>query len=416
MKISLPTGCEMVEVTSADYPEWLDQVFLGFGHEPPRDPQILDYLMSARRHDHAVTVTKNNACVATVGAFAFDMVMPGAQTIPVGAVASGTVVPAMRRQGLLAAMMVDLHNWCRETDLAAAVGVVAKWPLHARRGYGPAAWHESLAIDVPGAGWRTDLDNGATASYDLPRAKAPLFARRLFEAGARSTPGQVIPTPSYWERFDLAEDDSLLDALLGLADENAGVQRCAAAGEDGLVVYRESAGTGGQVLHVTDFLATTASSSATLWRHLLSLPDVKEIRVSRHPVDDPLRWWVVDARRLRPDRQDGLWLRPFDVPKLLNTRSWFGNGNLVLSVHDREGYAEGTFRLEVVAGRGSCSRSESHPDLEMDVSALGAIMLGGVSATSLTRSGRIAAHRMSSAQLWDSLAKSEREPFLAYGF
>lgn len=380
----------------------------------------MEFLRSTYPHERAIAVTDETGYLATAMARDLDLVLPGSETVRMSGVTGITVDPTAVRRGVLRAMMAHLHRRAADEGRPVAGLGASEWPLYGRFGYGIATWYDALTIEVRAAGWRDDAPGRDLLPRRISGKEARDVAQALHTRQARATPGEVLPPAQYWDRFTMDDLSSRrLDALLGLASNDAGLRRCVAVADRGLVSYRITSGwtpqaTPNDTLQVADLLATDPEAAATLWRYLLSVDLVTEIQVSRVAVDDPLQWWVSDGRRLQPRRHDGLWLRPIDVPRLLEARGWSGEGVLTLALHDREGYADGTFRLEVDAGRGSCERTTAEADLEMDVAALGAILLGGTTATSLARSGRIYASDPRSAQLWDALATPERAPFLSW--
>lgn len=229
-------------------------------------------------------------------------------------------------------------------------------------------WFDVLDIDARAVGWRDDAPSCELRPRRIVGEEARTLAHALHARQATATPGEVLRPASYWNRFTQGRSSGRLDAALGLGSDAAGSLQCVAVGERGLVAYRITSrwsadATPRGTVVVTDVLATDVEAAAALRWHLLGVDLVTDIHFPRVPVDDPVRWWVADACRLRPRRLDGLWLRPLDVPQLLEARRWSGSGALTLAVHDREGYAEGTFRLDVDAGRASCQRTSGE---EMD--------------------------------------------------
>lgn len=422
MTTRLPTGYRLVEVSDSRYEAWLDRVFSAFGYATVSDDaHLAGFLRSTHSQQHAIAVSDECRYLATAGAVDLDLVLPGGGTVDMAGVHGVTVDATARRQGVQRAMMAHLHRCAVEREVPIAGLPSSEWPIYERYGYGPAVWMDALTIEVRAAGWREDAPGCDLRAQRITDAEARDLSQKLYSRQASMTPGEVKPPVGYWERFVMDPAYCRLDAMLGLASHDAGIRHTVAVADRGLASYRVRAdwthhATPNNTLEITDFLATDAEAAAALWRHLLSVDLVTETRVSRVAVDDSLRWWVADARQLRPRRHDSLWLRPFDVPKLLETREWSGDGALSLTVHDQEGYAAGTFRLEIDAGRGSCKRTTSRADLEMNVAALGAILLGGTSAAGLARSGRIHVHDRRSAQFWDALATPERAPFFSYPF
>jgi predicted acetyltransferase len=113
------------------------------------------------------------------------------------------------------------------------------------------------------------------------------------------------------------------------------------------------------------------------------------------PVDDPLRWRFVDARRYHVTRlSDLLWVRLVDVATALEGRTYSAAGTLPVRVVGDSWRPDNnaSFVLEVdETGAATCARSHSPkgPHLEVPIDALGAAFLGGTPVAALAAAGRI---------------------------
>jgi predicted acetyltransferase len=102
----------------------------------------------------------------------------------------------------------------------------------------------------------------------------------------------------------------------------------------------------------------------------------------------------VDGRQVGADwEQDLLWARPLDVCAVLSARRYGAPGRLVLAVEDAFLPAVGgTFELTVDgAGVGECRRTDADPQVHLDMSELGSVLLGGTSWRRLGRASRVRA-------------------------
>ncbi|MGW0252005.1 GNAT family N-acetyltransferase [Nocardia goodfellowii] len=418
---ALPEGFTLVEgIPDEHYREWLD-CWLAGQHATPLndDPSELEFYRRTFAPERGLAIRDDRGYVATNTTLDAELVMPGGRTVPAAVGTAGFCHPTLTRKGLTRALLERLDRRAAAEGKALIADWPTEWPIYQRFGHGPAAWHDSAVIDVKRAGLRDDVPGAGVRPRRVHGSEARDVARQVFDTRAASTPGEIIPPAGFWDRLALDPTSPDLDGLCTLSGANGGPRQCAAIDGRGFVSYRiMPRWTSGQapdsVLHVVDFLAADSESAGALWRHLFSIDLVGEIRVPRLPVDDPLRWWVVDARHLRCHRQDSLWLRLIDVAACLAARQWSADGALTLRVHDAHEWGAGTYRLEADAGVGRCRRTAAEPDLELDVSALGTILLGGSSAASLYRSGRIAANDPASVRLWDVMATPQRAPFLSY--
>lgn len=417
----VPAGSTVSAVAEERYQDWLDR-FLGTFGLDASDTAVVRHFRAVCPPSRAIAITDtDDRFVATATAIDLDLVLPGERTVSMAGVTGVAVDPPAARQGLLRAMLSHLHRRAVDECRAVAGLSSSQWPIYGRFGYGPATWFDSVTIHTRAAGWHRDAPVPAARPRGVDLATAERLGRLLHPRQATRTPGDAAAPPSYWDRLEAPAGSWSVEAVLGLVPSGTGPRRSVAVDDRALASYGQrpghtAAGTPAHVLHISDLIALDPEAAATLWRHLLGIDLVATIEVPRLPVDDPLRWWVDDARQLVTRRHDGLWLRPLDVPRLLEHRRWAGSGTVVVSVHDPEGYAEGTFRLDVDTGQASCRRTSAEPDLEMGVSALGAIVLGGTSAAELARSGRIEAPDPATALLWDRLARPERAPYTSWVF
>ena len=111
---------------------------------------------------------------------------------------------------------------------------------------------------------------------------------------------------------------------------------------------------------------------------------------------------------------DWLWLRPVDVPALLDARRYATAERIVLDVRDEmrpAGEAAGRFLLEGGPDGASCTRTEAAPDVVLDVGALGSIALGGITTSELARAGRIDEQRPGACATADRMFAADRAPF-----
>lgn len=413
---------EFLDVPEDRYGEWFDNVYRVFGFPPvSSDPTLIRFYRSTYPHDKLIAISDERGYIGTGAAIDLDLMLPGGTAIPMAGVGGVTVHPTATRRGLQRAMMTELHRRAADLEFPIVGLPTTEWPIYERYGYGPAIWIDTLTIDVPGAGWRDDVRTADIRPRRISGSEARELGAAIFLAHACRTPGEVIPPLPYWDRFLADPVYSRLDEMLNLTSRGSGLRECVALADEGLASYRvrpatTPAATPNGTLEVTDFLAPSPDAAATLWQHLFSIDLVKQIRVVRARADEALRWWVADARHIRADRHDALWLRPLDVPRLLEARQWVGSGSLTLLIRDAEGYADGTYTIEIDNGCAECRSTRSTADLEMSVATLGAILLGGTSATSLAAGGRIRAADLRKAQLWDALAKPARTPFLSYPF
>ncbi|MFF2083726.1 GNAT family N-acetyltransferase [Nocardia sp. NPDC058176] len=419
MKHALPTGFEYLEPIPEDrYTEWLNCWLTALAEPLGTDPAVLDFYRKTFPAERGLAIADTDGMVATNISLDTELVLPGGARVPAVIGTGGFCHPTQTRRGLMTRLLDRIYERAVDDGKAACADWPSEWPIYRRFGHGPAAWYDAVRIDIRRAGLRDEVPGAGIRLRRVEGNDARATARDVFTRRSHSAPGELIPPDGFWDRFVTDPASPALDALCTLGDPGGGVRQCAVLDGRGFVSYRiapvwsaDKAPDG--VVHVVDFLAVDPEAAGALWRFLFSIDMVAEIRVPRLPVDDPLRWWVTDARWLRSRRRDGMWLRLLDIPAILGARSWAADGTLTVRVHDARGWAAGTYHLEVGKGVGVCHRTTTEPDLELDVSAVGAIVLGGTSAAGLFRAGEIRGDS-EKVRLWDAMATPERAPFLTY--
>ncbi len=168
--------------------------------------------------------------------------------------------------------------------------------------------------------------------------------------------------------------------------------------------------------------AATDDAYAALWRFLLELDLIGEVRAPLRSIDEPLRWQVDDQRAIRTTAvNDHLWIRVLDPVAALSARTYAGPGLALLDVSDADGFAAGRFLIDVDAsgaatlGRDAVSAVDV-PEIALDAAALGSLLPGGVRAATLAAAGRIRERRPGDAAAVDRLLASPTTPWLSVWF
>jgi predicted acetyltransferase len=191
---------------------------------------------------------------------------------------------------------------------------------------------------------------------------------------------------------------------------------------DGAAVYRIREewhdGFSANVLRVRDVMAMNAEVYAALWHYLLNVDLVGTVRAADRPLDEPLRWLLVEPRRLRvTSLGDELWARVLDVPAALGARRYGVSDTLVLEVRDAfRPQQEGRYALDGGLEGAMCRRTDAPADLVLDVADLGATYLGGVSFSALARAGRVEEATSGAIRRADALFAAEQAPYCGTHF
>jgi predicted acetyltransferase len=301
--------------------------------------------------------------------------------------------------------------------------------IYRRFGYGVATRFQSLSIDRAGGaevepliGRRDEpsADDGAADRIRLAsEAEANLALPAVWERYWRRVPGEVGRPPGWWEMLALDVEDDRAGAsarYVAVHDDAAGVP-------DGFVSYRikqgwESERTPPHELRIESIAGADDAIEAALLRFVLGVDLVATVEWGTAPLDLPFRWRLANPRALRVTFEgDHLWLRLFDVPACLCGRRYAVEGSCVLEVIDPVRPAvTGRFRLEGGPDGATCRRSAAEPDLVVGIADLGALLLGGVSWTTLHRAGLVDERTSEAVTRADGMFRPDRAPYCSTDF
>lgn len=305
--------------------------------------------------------------VATAGSFDFTMTVPGGPLAVAGVTWVG-VLATHRRQGLLRSMMRrqldDLH--------AAGTAVAALWAseaaIYGRYGYGPAAW--TVTPTLPSrAAFRSPVTPGGVRLVEPTGAAL----RETYEQAAQSTPGWPRRDDAWWA-YRLHDPEHGRDGASPLqcafTDGGYALYATTKTWSDGLPA--------GQV-RVRELVATSSDAAARLWRFLLDLDLMREVRAAGIAVDDPLLLDLLAEPRLARARlSDCLHVRLVDLRAALAARRYAAAVDVVLAVEDEHcPWNSGRWRLTGDRDGAACDRTQDEPDLVLAAADLGAAYLGG---------------------------------------
>jgi predicted acetyltransferase len=434
---------------------WLLADAQGF-HDPAPSDERLDAEIRDLGEDRITGVWDRSAAepdkpVATVRVWVMDLTVPGGATLPAWAISSVTVAPTHRRRGVARALLGAELRSARRAGVAMAMLTVSEATIYGRYGFGPAAHQAHYSVDTSRSRWTGPVPRGRVQLID-PEHLLPL-APAIFERARRTTPGEVDRRHDLWRKllglYPTAHGEQKGDRhAVRYDDENGDPQ--------GFAVYRfvhENGGYPGR-LELSDLVAATDNAYAALWRYLLEMDLISEVRAPLRSAAESVRWQVADHRAVRKtDERDHLWLRILDVPAALEQRSYSAPGMFVLTVDDELGFIGGEYVLTVdVDGRGmvrplttqgatgtvtgasdasgasreSGNTSASIADirygatdaarLSLSAADLATLYLGGTGAVQLARAGRITEQTTDAAARLDATFHSGHTPWLSTWF
>ncbi len=377
--------------------------------------------------EFALGIFDHGRIVATASAEPLEMTLPAGpgealSTVSVPGITAVGVAPTHRRQGLLTRLMDHQVAGLRERGYPLAALLASESIIYGRYGYGLAQHVQSLVIERTRAGFRPDA--AALAAEGRVRVvhadEAAKLLPLLHDRARRLRPGELDRGPRWWDWHfkDREKDRGGGGARLYAVHESA-------AGEaDGWVSYRfhrhwpDSGLPEGRV-DIDDLVTTDRAGRAALWRLILDLDLIDEVRAGFQPVDEPLKWMLADPRRLRTrEVSDHLWVRILDILGALEGRGYSATERLVIEVISVDPSVGGRFVLESGPRSGSCRRATKGEkgQLVVGLADLGAIYLGGVAPSVLAAAGRVKELRPGALAVADRVFASPVAPFCTLGF
>ena len=390
------------------------------------DPdQVADFELWAATAslDRAWVVDTGHGFAGNCAIHSLDVTLPAApgqacRTLPMAGVTAVGVHPTHRRRGFLRQLIETMHDDARERGEAIAGLEASESSIYGRFGYGLAADVAEYTIDSRASAFSTPAPAIDLSLVDRDEALGVL--PDIFDRQRRTRAGEVGRNPGYWSY--------LLNDPPHHRDGSSA--RFHAVSEQGYVLYRTRLGS--SVFRaervdvvVEELRGDTPEVEAALWRFVLDLDLVGQLTFARAPVDEPIRWRLVDPRQLRTvASEDRLYLRILDTATALEARGYQGEGRLVLDVLPTPGTSEadepatGRWMLEAGPDGAACRRARSGEaaDLRLGLRSLGSLYLGGYPASLLAAGGRIEEVTPGSLAVADALLTTRPAPRAGTGF
>ena len=400
---------------------WLEAAALGFQEPVPAPEHLLrtaqayeadDRMLSgAYAVDRPAGAWDTARPVATYASFVELLNVGGGRSLDAHLIASVTVRPNHRRQGLMRELMTS--DLTRALDEGRAVAALSSMEatIYGRFGFGAATFSRRVEVDTSD---KFSLGFSPAGSVEVADPAVLLEqAPALFGRFHVNTLGSLQRPDSYPSKIAgiWAEDSPERDARV-----RAAFHYDATGSIDGYVSYKVLAWEcEPRTLQILDIVWTCQDAYFGLWDYLASIDLVTKVKVGNAAVADPLPWAMTDRRGFKViGEDDGLWLRVLDPVVALEARSYEVDGEVRIALSDALGLAEGVYALAVRDGKATVTRDKANrapSDVSMDVSALGYLYLGGVRADTLARTGQVAARSRDALDTLDALLAHREPPY-----
>lgn len=372
-----------------------------------------DLIRKAMSLDRVAASREDGQLVGTAASERTVMTVPGLGRLPTAMVVAVAVLPSHRRQGRLRSLMrYQLDDLRARGEIAAAL-YASEGGIYGRFGYGQATFGSSYTVDKRLASLSLPVSEFASGRVRLiGRQEAVVAFPAVYTEYAPTRAGELDRTEiDYTSALGEPAGEDLSRRFYAVYEEN---QRL-----DGYVSYEvvpvnpPAHHPRRLVLH--ELCAVTSSAYVALWDFLLGVDLTVELVAAGRPVDEPIKWLLVEPRQLRCTYSgDRSWVRLLDVARCLASRRYSVAGELVLGVHDHFcPWNSARYRLVVSDDweMAEVSRADAEPDVELDASTLASIYLGGVSAQALAEVGRIRQVTSGSVPRMSRMFANDRPPY-----
>ena len=324
-----------------------------------------------------------------------ELTLPGGAAVATAAVTDVGVLPTHRRRGVVSALMAHQLRDCRDRGDVLAVLHASEAGIYERFGYGVATRWRLVELDARRAAFRSDWpDPGGSLRHVRRDAADTLVACAGVHDRARlAHPGGLARSEAWW-RVVLGDAATYQG---GGSDRQVILHLDDAGDPDGYVIYQVtqdwSAGQAEHSIEVWELVGAGHHGpqvELALWRAMLDHDLVAKVD-GPIAIDHALFDVVADPRQARTRwDQDLLWVRLLDVRGAFEARAYGSDGSFSFDLVDRHLPEQaGTHRLSVSDGVARCERTDDEPDLVLDVSELGTVLLGGGSLRRAVRAGRV---------------------------
>ena len=364
-------------------------------------------LLRQPEFDFRLGAWEGDSIVGGVGAFSFDVTVPGGAPAPSAGLSMVGVHPTHRRRGVLTELVRAHIDTVRERGQVASLLWATEGRIYGRFGYGMASLQCEMRIDRDGVHFAGDDDEPVGRFRLLDARDALDYVRAIWEVVRKQRAGMLSRSREWWEQRRVSDppflhgQPPLQRAVLDIDGQLAGYALYRQHGnwEDGVAAGE---------LEVVEAFGVTPVANRELWRFLFGIDLVRWVKHSLAPIDHPLLFLLAEPARLRMRAKDGLWVRLVDAEAALARRRYGDGGGVVLDLVDPFcPWNEGRFRVTEEGAR----RTDFEPDIRLGAAELGSVYLGGFSFAALRDAARVEELRPGGVERADQLFGVDLAPW-----
>ncbi len=344
-----------------------------------------------------------------VNGYESAIALPGGNWVSHLAVTHVGVSPTHARRGIARRLLTEQLRQARARGFAVAGLRASDARIYGRYGYGIASWSIRQEVDLANggrlkAGYRGEVRQvDALGSFDL--------FKKIANSGPTPRAATLRRWDAWWEiqKFRTEQGSTPHHAVI-IGSEGAvrGYLRFHVHPSENWFTSTQ------RTVIVDDLVAHDDNAWRGLMGHLFSQDILHKVILPSRPIDDPLQLLIDNPRAVQiSDLRDESWIRPLDLEKFLNGRSFGRNTRVVLRVTDP--ILPENSGVWSLSSNGAV-RSQETPMIDLSLQTLTELAFGAQSATSLAAAGRIETDRHIIDRLDDAFAVTGWKPHAGISF
>ena len=354
-----------------------------FGRSAP-DENLAERLTRVLPAQRVYAAWESGRAVGGLGAFPFQLTVPGGR-VPAAGVTIAGVLPTHRRRGLLREMMRLQLDASHARDEPVACLWATEGTIYGRFGFGLASFIAEIDLARERSAFHAPFSTSGHVRL-VPLVSAEELIAPIYEGVAVETPGMFARSSTWWQARTLDDPE-------WRRGPNGDLQ-CAVLENEGpptaYALYRMNSSVERRLqigsVAVIEAVGVSPEANCAIWRYLLDIDWMARVKAWPLPLDHPLLLLLADPRRLGFTLRDGVWVRLLDIKTALSARSYQLQGSVVIEVIDEFcPWNAGRWRI----GSAGVERTDEAPALRCDASVLGSVYLGGFTWTQLARGLRV---------------------------